>query len=103
MIVLAATSEFTGTYLPVLVGVVIGAVGVLMFVGRSRALKKAEETGQATRAGALRSVLGSFVVVALLFLAGAVVSGNGEFLTATMLITLTAVGGLVFGWRRTSQ
>lgn len=89
----------TGTYLPIVVGAVFGAVGSLLFIMRSREFSKGEFVeGMLSRQSAVRRVLVIYAVIAWICLMVAVAIGDISFIVLTGIITALASTGLVGFW-----
>ena len=89
----------TGTYLPIVAGAVLGAVGSLLFVMRSRAFPKGEYAqGVLSRQSAVRRVLIIYASIAWICLVVAVAIGDTSFMILTGIIALVASAGLVGLW-----
>lgn len=87
------------TYLPIMVGAVLGAVGSVLFIVRSRAFPKEERSqGAFSRQSAVRRVLIIYATVAWICLAAAVFIGNIWFIILTGIIVVIASVGLLGFW-----
>lgn len=87
------------TYFPIVVGAVVGAVGSVLFVMRSRAFPKEEPSqGALSRQSAVRRVLVIYATVAWVCFAAAVFIGNMSFIILTGVIVAIASVGLLGFW-----
>ena len=92
----------SSTYLPIGIGVIIGAVGSLVFIMRTRALSDEQDSRPATsirRRLALRSVLIIYAIIAWICLAVAVTVGEMALIVLCGVIVLIASIGLMRIWR----
>lgn len=90
------------TYVPIIVGLLIGAVGAAVVVLRSPAYLRCERRGEGSadqlRRQAVRSVLVSYAVITWFCLAVAVVVGEAAFIVITGAVALIASIGLRRYW-----
>ncbi|MBS1881807.1 MAG: hypothetical protein JSS97_02490 [Actinobacteria bacterium] len=91
-----------GTYVPVAVGAILGALGSLAFIFRATTsddrLRWRQSGSRRDRLLAVRSVMVVFALVAWICLILAIVLGEVAFIALTGVIALMAAGGLVYAW-----
>lgn len=86
-------------YFPIILGAVLGAVGTVLFIMRSRAFPKEDRSqGAFSRQSAVRRVLVIYATVAWICLAAAVFIGNIWFIILTGVIVVIASVGLLGFW-----
>jgi hypothetical protein len=90
------------TYLPFVVGLVLGAIGCLVFIMRSQALSDDDRSDHAAFGGrrqlAMRLALSVDVVIAFIFLVVAVVLGDIGFIVTAGILMVCASAGLAVLW-----
>lgn len=91
-----------GTYVPLLVGALMGAAISLAFIMRTKALsdKNSPERSTPSRQAAVRSVLVVYVLISWICFATAAVVGDEAFAFITGGIAVLATGGAAFQWFR---
>lgn len=92
----------TSTFLPILVGLVLGAVGSAAFILRAKTFSDENESSpkerDRQREVALRSVVVAYTVIALICLIVSLVVGDAAFIVVCGVLVLIAVMGLVRVW-----
>lgn len=91
-----------GTYVPVAVGAILGAVGSLVFIvratGREDRFRWSRTDARRERLHAVRSVMSMFAVIAWSCLILAIIIGEAAFTALTGATALIAGAGLIYVW-----
>lgn len=91
-----------GTYIPVAVGVILGAVGSVVFIlratSRDERLRWRQADARRERLLAIRSVMVVFAVIAWSCLILAIVIGEAAFTALTGATALISGAGLIYVW-----
>jgi hypothetical protein len=101
---LAGASVDADTYVPILIGAAIGAIGSLVFIlRRSVPVPEQEQRNSksfaAQRRIAVKSVTTIYALIAWGCLAAALALGDVGFIVTTGAIAVVATLGLFIGWR----
>jgi peptidoglycan biosynthesis protein MviN/MurJ (putative lipid II flippase) len=89
----------TNTLIPVVVGLILGALGSVLFIMRSRAFTDEDRGGySASRQSAVRRVLIIYAYIAAVCLVAAVAIGDFAFILLTGAMALIALAGLARLW-----
>lgn len=93
-----------GTYVPILVGALLGVVISLAYIKRTKALSDMDspsrEAPTASRQQAVRSVLGIYVLIAWACLAVSLALGDFGFILTSGVIAIVATVGAGVQWHR---
>lgn len=91
-----------GTYVPVAVGAILGAVGCLVFIVRATSredrLRWSRTDARRERLLAVRSVMVVFAVIAWSCLILAIIIGEAAFTALTGATALISAAGLIYVW-----
>lgn len=90
-----------GTYIPILFGVLLGAIGSIVFVKRTRAFERNQPDAVAAagqRRLSLRLIVGTYTLVALICLIVAIALGGAAFIVLSAIIAVCVGGAFVRLW-----
>jgi len=91
-----------GTYVPVAVGAILGAIGSLAFIVRSTTSEDRQRwrhpDARRERLFAVRSVMTLFAVIAWACLILSITVGEAAFIVLTGATALIATAGLIYVW-----
>lgn len=89
---------YLSTYLPLIIGGVIGAVGSFVFVVRSHALSEEVQGKLETRKLAIKCALAVYVVIACIYLVTSLIVGDAGFIVTSLGLVVAASIGMVVLW-----